>query len=116
MEPSRPLSDEIDISEETLPDPEWPGRAVTVLDVSFETSESGRGMNSKVSENPTLARMLGLAIFKCSSGVALDELGLPVFLLSWPNRTGSGRGKSEPMLGKSSLRLNIVGLLGALFP
>lgn len=102
--------------EETLPDPEWPGRAVTVLDVSFETSESGRGINSKVSENPTLARIPDLVIFKWSSGVALATPGLPVFLLSWPNGTGSGKGKSGPMMGKSSFRLNIVGLLGALFP
>jgi len=45
-----------DMMEEMLPESEWPGRAVTVLDVSLETKDRGRGINSRVSENPTLAR------------------------------------------------------------
>jgi hypothetical protein len=47
------VSEMIDVM---LPDTECPpGRAVTMLDVSLETSDKGRGMNSRVSENPTLA-------------------------------------------------------------
>lgn len=42
-------------TDEMLPDREWPGLTVTVLEVSLETRESGRGMNSSVSEKPTLA-------------------------------------------------------------
>ena len=42
---------------EMLPETECPGLAVAVLDVSFETSDSGRGINSTVSEKPTLERL-----------------------------------------------------------
>lgn len=45
-----------EITDEMLPESECPGRAVTVLEVSFETSDRGRGMNSRVSEKPTLVR------------------------------------------------------------
>lgn len=38
-----------------------PGRAVTVLDVSLDTKDSGRGMNSRVSEKPTRALFVVLA-------------------------------------------------------
>lgn len=42
-------------TDEMLPEREWPGLTVTVLEVSLETRDSGRGMNSSVSEKPTLA-------------------------------------------------------------
>jgi hypothetical protein len=54
-----------EIIEETLPEREWLGRAVAVLLVSLETKESGRGINSSVSENPTRARAGGRS---CSVG------------------------------------------------
>lgn len=38
-----------------------------MLEVSLETSDKGRGMNSKVSENPTLALAVGLAVGFTSS-------------------------------------------------
>lgn len=59
----RPLGDAPDTIEEMLPDSECPGRAVTVLEVSLETKDRGLGMNSKVSENPTRALLLGLFCF-----------------------------------------------------
>ncbi len=45
--------------DEMLPETECPGRAVTVLDVSLEMRDSGLGINSRVSEKPTLARFTG---------------------------------------------------------
>lgn len=42
---------------EMLPETECPGLAVAVLDVSLEISDSGRGINSTVSEKPTLERL-----------------------------------------------------------
>lgn len=54
-----PLGDAAETMEEMLPETEWPGRAVATLEVSLETMETGRGMNSSVSENPTRA-LLGL--------------------------------------------------------
>jgi len=45
-----------EITDEMLPERECPGRAVTVLEVSLETSDRGLGMNSRVSEKPTLLR------------------------------------------------------------
>jgi hypothetical protein len=44
---------------EMLPVTECPGLTVTVLEVSFDTNDSGRGMNSTVSANPTRARTAG---------------------------------------------------------
>jgi hypothetical protein len=51
----------VDTIEERLPETECPGRTVTVLDVSFETKDKGRGMNSRVSEKPTRVRGARLA-------------------------------------------------------
>lgn len=49
-----------EISDVMLPDAECDGRIVlAVLVVSLETRESGRGMNSSVSENPTLVTRVG---------------------------------------------------------
>jgi hypothetical protein len=52
---SRPPGDAADTIEEMLPETECPGRAVATLDVSLDTIDKGRGMNSKVSEKPTRA-------------------------------------------------------------
>jgi len=60
--------------DEILPDTECPpGRAVTVLEVSLETRDNGRGMNSNVSENPTLARVAGLGVGFVSSADGFSE-------------------------------------------
>lgn len=42
--------------DDRLPETEWPCLAVATLDDSLVAKESGRGMNSKVSEKPTRAR------------------------------------------------------------
>jgi hypothetical protein len=49
----------MEMTDEILPETEWPGRAVVVLEVSLETSDTGLGMYSRVSENPTLVRTTG---------------------------------------------------------
>jgi len=51
---------DMEITDEMLPETEWPGR--TVLEVSVETRDSGLGMYSNVSENPTLFRATGLGL------------------------------------------------------
>jgi len=48
-----------------------------VLDVSLETRETGRGMNSRVSEKPTLARAMGLATGL--DGWTAGPLGVAIF-------------------------------------
>ena len=55
----------MEMTEEMLPEREWPGLAVTVLDVSVDTNDSGLGIYSRVSENPTLFRARALGV--CSS-------------------------------------------------
>ena len=64
-----------EMSEDMLPDTEWPGRTVMVLDVSLETRESGRGMNSTCSENPTRARPTGLGVGLDSSATLAGSFG-----------------------------------------
>jgi hypothetical protein len=99
-----------------LPEREWPGR--TVLDVSVETSDSGLGMYSSVSENPTLFRTAGLGVCS-SSGTGGDgsssrsaassgaETGV-----AFPISTGfSGTGRFWPR-GRSAA----AGLAGVLLP
>jgi hypothetical protein len=58
----------MEMTEEMLPEREWPGLAVTVLDVSVDTSDSGLGMYSRVSENPTLFRARALGVCSSSAG------------------------------------------------
>jgi hypothetical protein len=74
----------MEMTEDMLPEREWPGLAVTVLDVSVDTSDSGLGMYSRVSENPTLFRARALGV--CSrSAVGGDRLSIAI-------ATGSGTG------------------------
>lgn len=75
--------------DEMLPDTECPpGRAVTVLEVSLDTIDSGRGMNSRVSEKPTRARVTGLA---AGEALPLDELESAVTgLVSSPGTLRAG--------------------------
>jgi hypothetical protein len=74
----------MEMTEEMLPEREWPGLAVTVLDVSVDTSDSGLGMNSRVSENPTLFRAKALGV--CSSSMVGGDGSLSAIA------TGSGTG------------------------
>ncbi len=53
------LGEETDTTDDKLFETEWPWRIVIVLEASLETSDSGRGMNSRVSEKPTLPAFLG---------------------------------------------------------
>jgi hypothetical protein len=53
----------MEMTDEILPETEWPGRAVIVLEVSLETRDTGLGMYSRVSENPTLVRTTGFGGF-----------------------------------------------------
>lgn len=72
---SLPLKEVADTIEVMLPETPWPGLAVIVLDVSVETRDKGLGMNSSVSENPTLALLAGL---NCTASLGLaisEELG-----------------------------------------
>lgn len=98
-------------------DTECPGRAVTVLEVSLETSDNGRGMNSSVSENPTLLRAWGLATGWDSGTPAIDSL-----LGISPAASDLGEGAESDVagtasgVGKSISSGNIAGLDGALFP
>jgi hypothetical protein len=111
---SRPLGEFPDTIDEMLPDKECPGRAVIVLDVSLDTRDNGRGMNSSVSEKPTRALVfLGLL-----SGEDLAAAGSAVSFGASAVGTGSGSGTicsascKDPWLGCTKL----VGLFGALFP
>ncbi len=105
--------------DEMLPESEWPGLAVTVLDVSLETRESGRGMNSSVSENPTLALLAGFDIgFDSSTGA----MGRKTLACSTSGKTGRA-GPSDlatclSISGKAywSRRPKSAGLDGALLP
>jgi hypothetical protein len=52
----------MEMTDEMLPETEWPGRAVAVLEVSVETRDRGLGMYSRVSEKPTLFRAAALGV------------------------------------------------------
>lgn len=66
-----PIARFVETIDDILPETLWLGRTVIVLDVSVETKESGRGMNSSVSENPTRPRA---AVFGDGLGVGVDWL------------------------------------------
>lgn len=79
-----------DNTDEILPETECPGRIVIVLEVSLETSDNGRGINSTVSENPTRLRIIGAGFGKLEgpafapsletiAGSDEDEVRLPIF-------------------------------------
>lgn len=63
----------MEITDEMLPETEWPGRTVTVLEVSVETRDNGLGMYSSVSEKPTLLRTTGFGVC-CRCVAAGDDL------------------------------------------
>lgn len=125
---SRPPGEAAETREDMLPDTECPGRAVIVLDVSLEISDSGRGINSRVSENPTRA-LPGRDCLREGSGLGREddivtEWLLIVFFSVVLNGcgaiglAGSGSGGGWWSIGKRvpSFGLNAVGLFGALLP
>jgi len=99
-----------------------PGRIVAyVLVVSVDTSDRGRGMNSRVSENPTLARGpafggvsgSGSAAGGRSSGsAAIDSRGVDGSVLGSSSIGGSIAGG----LNNGDIGLRAAGLVGALLP
>lgn len=99
-----------------------PGRIVAyVLVVSVEISDRGRGMNSRVSENPTLARGppfgglsgSGSAVGGSSSGsAAIDSRGVVGSGLGLSSIWGSMAGG----LNNGDVGLSATGLVGALLP
>lgn len=84
-----------EMSEEMLPETECPGRAVAVLEASLETRESGLGIYSNVSENPTRFLAGGLA------SPSTSAIGTPVELL--------GASDGDPMFGSDFLPCSAVG-------
>lgn len=108
-----------DTMEEMLPETECPGRAVMVLEVSLETRDNGRGINSTVSENPTLARGVGrggegaTGPGAASSASRTGDGALGLFSIGSDStglstRSGIGEGVSP--------RSKPAGLVGALLP
>lgn len=115
---SRPLGEAAETTEEILPDTECPGRAVAVLDVSFETSDNGLGMNSSVSENPTLALLPGLPCFGLLSVDTGSGWGAGSGRSSRGagSRSGTTMGSDGDNKATISARPKPVGLVGALLP
>lgn len=115
----RPLGDAADTIEEMLPDRECPGRTVTVLEVSLETRDKGLGMNSRVSENPTRALLLGLFCFGLLSGedrsMGFGECSGSSGFDSGSGAVG-GRGSRHEAITEAPDCPNVVGLVGALLP
>ena len=113
---SRPLGDVADMIEEMLPDRECPGRVVAVLEVSLDTSDSGLGMNSRVSENPTRALVPALGCFGVLSVAVTGGVGAVsscgIGTTSSVGAGGSGCGS----MGTSGFCSKPVGLVGALLP
>lgn len=108
-----------EMTDEMLPEAECPGRAVTVLDVSLETRERGLGMNSSVSEKPTLARFADFGGCGASSMGKLKDA--EACLISFSDLADGMKcvcsGPSTVMgKMKSSFRSKLAGVDGALFP
>ena len=90
-----------------LPVTEWEARTVDMeLEVSEEIVESGRGMNSMVSENPTRGRA-------CPVLGALSRRFNIVGLGSWCERSG-GEANPSRMEGRRRCTSGFDGVLGAL--
>jgi hypothetical protein len=69
-----------EMSDVMLPEAECDGRIVlAVLAVSLDTRERGRGMNSSVSENPTLVTRVG-GLSACGK---LSRLRVPSIAACW---------------------------------
>lgn len=108
-----------EITDEILPETECPGRAVIVLEVSFETRESGLGINSNVSENPTRLRVVGLDCWSaCADGADALSRAVSPFVGSVDDGASLGSGDVTCEARKSLLQgeSNIAGLAGALLP
>jgi hypothetical protein len=106
-----------DITDDMLPESECPGRAVIVLEVSLDTKDNGRGINSKVSEKPTLFRACGLAMGSdCGTGGKAFLLVVSLVVSVTGDFVESGSGGAVFGTRKSSLSGSIAGLAGALLP
>lgn len=104
--------------DEILPETACPGRAVMVLEVSLETNDKGRGMNSRVSEKPTRARLLDLFCFGLPPGEECaddfgDSFGFSITSIDSACAT-SGRGGESMAFSPGCPK--VVGLVGALLP
>lgn len=64
---------EAEIMDEMLLETECPGLTVTVLEVSLDTSESGLGINSRVSEKPTLPLLKDFLWAKIGSDAGVGD-------------------------------------------
>lgn len=119
---SRPAAFEfvIEAMDETLPEPECPGRAVTVLPVSVEIKDNGRGMNSSVSENPTRERAVGFDSILISGvgGPDADRIGERTVACCITATSDSDFDESLLISGNDPtlLLLKSAGLVGALLP
>lgn len=112
-----------EINEDMLPVTECPGFAVIVLEVSLETKDKGRGMNSKVSEKPTRALGTGFGSVVLGAGgsrtfwsSSFGSSSLPSG--SWNSTFDSGGvgGSVRGGKGANSALWKSVGLVGALLP
>lgn len=99
-----------------LPETEWLGLTVSVLEVSLEISDSGRGMNSTVSANPTRARVI-IRVSRANP-MCLGPTGEPAGGGFWAVLTGSTGWTMIVGLGSGgkSLLATSDGLAGALSP
>jgi len=112
-----------DMSEDMLPVTEWPGFAVIVLEVSLDTNDRGLGINSRVSEKPTLVLDAGLgSTFSGATGAtdcATSSIeGSTAAGKLWNSALGSGGVGGSCRGGKvtNSDLWKSVGLVGALLP
>lgn len=113
---------EIEMIEDMLPETEWLGRTVAVLEASLDTNESGLGINSRVSENPTLPLVkdflgVGTASIDIAGGIGASS-GVTCSVWSRAGVSACGFGLSRRGGGKENCLFNSGpdGLDGALFP
>lgn len=111
------------VSDDMLPDNEWLRRIVAIeLEVSEEIVESGRGMNSNVSEKPTLARgcllsFLGPEVLPTLVGDMLLSKGAADAVLRGTSTSSKGENArvepgSKGVVGALSPRVRLLGSTG----
>jgi len=103
--------------EERLSEIECPWRSVTVLEASLETNESGRGINSILSENPTLVVFGWRGGVTAGSTVASMSISFVVsdvdcMTLSREFANARADGPSDGLVGALPLTDTAVGLCG----
>lgn len=110
------------VSDDMLPDNEWLRRIVAIeLEVSEEIVESGRGMNSNVSEKPTLARgcllsFLGPETVPTLVGDMLSKGAADAVLRGTSTSSKAENARLEPgskgVVGALSPRVRLLGSTG----